>query len=105
MPDSGFAMFYSLLLCIAKAKYNVRNLYCRHEIDNCTFLFLIAIIKYNVLKGETIMKTDLQIAQECTMLPIEEIAQKAGIAKEYIECYGKYKAKISSSYYDTIKER
>ncbi len=51
------------------------------------------------------MKTDLQIAQECTMLPIEEIAQKAGIAKEYIECYGKYKAKISSSYYDTIKER
>ena len=51
------------------------------------------------------MKTDLQIAQECTMEPIEKIAQKAGIPKEYIECYGKYKAKISSSYYDTIKDR
>lgn len=51
------------------------------------------------------MKTDLQIAQECTMEPIEKIAQKAGISKEYIECYGKYKAKISSSYYDTIKDR
>ena len=51
------------------------------------------------------MKTDLQIAQECTMEPIEKIAQKAGIPKEYIECYGKYKAKISSHYYDTIKDR
>lgn len=51
------------------------------------------------------MKTDLQIAQECTMEHIEKIAQKAGIPTEYIECYGKYKAKISSEYYDKIKDR
>lgn len=51
------------------------------------------------------MKTDLQIAQECTMEHIETIAQKAGIPKEFIECYGKYKAKISNDYYDKIKDR
>lgn len=50
------------------------------------------------------MKTDLQIAQECTMEHIETIAQKAGIPKESIECYGKYKAKISNDYYDKIKD-
>ena len=32
------------------------------------------------------MKTDLQIAQECTMEHIEKIAKKAGIPEEYIEC-------------------
>ena len=63
------------------------------------------VTESQALKGEPTMKTDLQIAQECTMEPIEKIAQKAGISKEYIECYGKYKAKISSSYYDTIKDR
>ena len=40
-------------------------------------------------------KTDLEIAQEATMLPIDEIAKKAGIDTEDLEYYGKYKAKIS----------
>ena len=30
------------------------------------------------------MKTDLQIAQECTMEPITAIAAKAGIPEEYL---------------------
>lgn len=51
------------------------------------------------------MKTDLQIAQECTMEPIEKIAEKAGIPQEYVECYGKYKAKINDVYYDKIKSK
>ncbi len=51
------------------------------------------------------MKTDLQIAQECTMERIEKIAEKAGIPEEYIECYGKYKAKISDEYYNSIKDK
>lgn len=46
------------------------------------------------------MKTDIEIAQECTMLPITEIAREAGIAEDELECYGKYKAKISD---DCIK--
>lgn len=49
------------------------------------------------------MKTDLQIAQECTMEPITAIAAKAGIPEEFVECYGKYKAKISDKYYNQIK--
>ena len=39
-------------------------------------------------------KTDIQIAQECQMAPIVEIAEKAGIDEKYLEQYGKYKAKI-----------
>ena len=51
------------------------------------------------------MKTDLQIAQECTMEPITAIAAKAGIPEEYVEFYGKYKAKVSDKYYNQIKDR
>ena len=40
-------------------------------------------------------KTDLEIAQEAVMLPIDEIAKKAGIDTDSLEHYGKYKAKIS----------
>ena len=39
-------------------------------------------------------KSDIEIAQECEMLPITQIAERAGIADEYLEQYGKYKAKI-----------
>ena len=40
------------------------------------------------------MKTDIQIAQECKMEHILTVAGKAGIPEEYIEQYGRYKAKI-----------
>ncbi len=40
------------------------------------------------------IKSDIEIAQESTMLPIAEIGVKAGIDDEYLEHYGKYKAKI-----------
>ena len=39
-------------------------------------------------------KSDIEIAQECEMRPITEIAAKAGIDDKYLEQYGKYKAKI-----------
>jgi formyltetrahydrofolate synthetase len=45
------------------------------------------------------MKTDIEIAQECTMEPITAIAEKAGIPDEYLEQYGKYKAKIEQRCY------
>ena len=41
------------------------------------------------------MKTDLEIAQEATMLPIKEIAAKLGIEEDELELYGNYKAKVS----------
>ena len=47
------------------------------------------------------MKTDIEIAQECTMEPITKIAEKAGIPDEYLEQYGKYKAKID---YNLLKK-
>ncbi len=40
--------------------------------------------------------TDIEIAQNYKMQPIEEIAAKIGIDQEYIEQYGKYKAKIDN---------
>ena len=50
------------------------------------------------------MKTDIQIAQEAAMLPITEVAEKAGIEKEDLELYGKYKAKLSDDFWEKIKD-
>ena len=47
-------------------------------------------------------KTDIEIAQETEMLPITDIAAKAGIDDKYLEQYGKYKAKID---YNLLKEK
>ena len=41
--------------------------------------------------------SDIEIAQNCKMKPITEIAKSAGIDEKYIEQYGKYKAKIDLS--------
>ena len=41
------------------------------------------------------MKTDIEIAESCSMLPITEVAEKIGITADDLELYGKYKAKIS----------
>ncbi len=43
------------------------------------------------------MKTDIEIAQEAKMLPIQKIAETAGIDDKYLDLYGKYKAKINLS--------
>jgi formate--tetrahydrofolate ligase len=47
-------------------------------------------------------KSDIEIAQEAKMQPIADIAKKLGIGEEYIETYGRYKAKID---YKILKER
>ena len=41
------------------------------------------------------MKTDIQIAQEASMIHIKEVAAKYGIEEDDLEFYGKYKAKLS----------
>ena len=41
--------------------------------------------------------SDIEIAQQCQMQPITEIAKKAKVDEKYIEQYGKYKAKIDLS--------
>ena len=40
------------------------------------------------------MLTDIEIAQSTQMKPIQEIAETAGVPEEYLEYYGRYKAKV-----------
>ena len=46
---------------------------------------------------------DIEIARNAKLKNINEIAQKLGISEDYLEQYGKYKAKISLDYYDKVK--
>ena len=48
--------------------------------------------------------TDIEIAQNCKMKPITEIAEKVGVGEEYLEPYGRYKAKIDLSYMKNCKK-
>ena len=48
--------------------------------------------------------TDIEIAQGCKMKPIGEIAAKAGVGEDYLEPYGRYKAKIDLSYIKECKK-
>ena len=49
------------------------------------------------------MKTDVEIAQEAEMRPIQEIAEKLGISDDELELYGKYKAKVALSAWERVK--
>ena len=50
------------------------------------------------------MLTDIEIAYGAKMEPITEIAKKAGIEDREVECYGKYKAKISKELWNRVKD-
>ena len=50
------------------------------------------------------MLSDIEIANSCEMRPVGEIAKAAGIEEKYVEQYGKYKAKIDLSVFDSIKK-
>ena len=45
--------------------------------------------------------SDIEIAQSCAMKPITDIADTAGVPREYLELYGNYKAKVD---YRLLKE-
>jgi len=51
------------------------------------------------------MLTDIEIAQNAKMLPIEEIAGKLGIGREWLQLYGDYKAKIRDGLLEHLKDR
>lgn len=51
------------------------------------------------------MKTDIQIAQEVTLKPIQEIADTIGIKEDYLVPYGKYKAKIDYRIQGEVKDK
>jgi formate--tetrahydrofolate ligase len=50
------------------------------------------------------MKSDIQIAHEASLMPIQTIAEKLHIDKDDIELFGKYKAKLSNSLWPKIAE-
>ena len=50
-------------------------------------------------------KTDIEIAQECKMEEINKIAERLDIPEDYVENYGKYKAKIDYNYLTNLKEK
>ncbi|MCM1426793.1 MAG: formate--tetrahydrofolate ligase [Eubacterium sp.] len=51
------------------------------------------------------MKTDIEIAQEAVLEPVTGIAEKLGIKEDDLELYGKYKAKITEEYLDSLKDK
>ena len=44
--------------------------------------------------------SDIEIAQQCEMKPIMEIAKRAHVDEKYVEQYGRYKAKIDPALMD-----
>lgn len=52
---------------------------------------------FEIQEAKKMYKSDIEIAQENEMLPIMDIAAKAGIDEKYVEQYGRYKAKIDLS--------
>ena len=48
---------------------------------------------------------DIEIARNTKLKKINKITDKLDIPEEYIETYGKYKAKISLEYFEKIKSR
>lgn len=50
------------------------------------------------------MKTDIEIAQEAKLMPIQEVAERFGILSEDLEFYGKYKAKLSDELLEKTKD-
>ena len=51
------------------------------------------------------MMTDIEIAQACKMQPITEIAKVANVPDEYLEQYGKYKAKVDYNLLNDTKSQ
>lgn len=49
------------------------------------------------------MKTDIEIAQEAELWPIQKVAERLNISFEDLECYGKYKAKLSDELLEKTK--
>ncbi|EOS60025.1 hypothetical protein C815_01763 [Firmicutes bacterium M10-2] len=49
-------------------------------------------------------KTDLEIAQECILEPIQNVGEKIGIPADALEMYGKYKAKLSFDFVKSLEK-
>ena len=50
------------------------------------------------------MNSDIEIAQSAQMKPITEVAKALEIPEDELELYGKYKAKLSDEYMESVKD-
>ena len=48
---------------------------------------------------------DIDIARQAKLQNITKVAEKLGIEEDYLEQYGKYKAKISNKLYEKLKDK
>ncbi len=48
---------------------------------------------------------DIDIARQAKLQNITKVAEKLGIEEDYLEQYGKYKAKISNELYEKLKDK
>ncbi len=51
------------------------------------------------------VKSDIEIAREATMRPIEEVAARIDVPREHLYLYGPHKAKVSLDFVDSLGER
>lgn len=51
------------------------------------------------------MKSDIEIALETEMQPIQDVAAKLDIAADELDLYGRYKAKLTDDLWERIKDR
>ena len=51
------------------------------------------------------MKSDIEIAREANMQPIQTVAEKSDITADELDLYGKYKAKLTDELWERIKDR
>jgi formate--tetrahydrofolate ligase len=51
------------------------------------------------------MKSDIEIAQEATLIPVDEVAAGLGLGIDDFDPYGRYKAKIHTDILDRLKDR
>lgn len=64
---------------------------------------ILSVDAYNE-RMDTVLKTDIEIAQEAVLKNIVDVAAKIGIEPDDLELYGRYKAKISDEYIERIKD-
>src|SRR5574344_1296195 len=67
-------------------------------------MLFFKIICYNY-NGDDNMKSDIDIYYDTKLLKINDIAKKLNIDENYLECYGKYKAKIDLSISNFLKNK
>ncbi|EGD32414.1 formate-tetrahydrofolate ligase [Streptococcus sanguinis SK115] len=56
-------------------------------------------------RGNNMVLSDIEIANSVQMKPIKEVAEKLGIAEDALSLYGNYKAKISASQLEALKDK